>query len=234
MSRSWSSLLGRNKPILAAARRGRRAASPAAIVSWIKERESCTTSRADAGDIPIRAIQRSVPAVALAVLCLWPWRPAGALSTSWPAPPSIEFGELYRAVEMAGLFPDQKTFADAIPREPPAEGDGGLRPAETSAGFDLRAFVDRHFEQPSRHFDVFTPRADRDVRAYIRNGVGGVAAQAGRNRALFVALAPGPPLRRSRREVQRNLLLGQLFRHAGPRAGRQMLSRATCSTISLR
>jgi hypothetical protein len=46
--------------------------------------------------------------------------PALALSTDAPAPPSVEFGELYRAVEMAGLFSDQKTFADAIPDEPPA------------------------------------------------------------------------------------------------------------------
>src|SRR5207244_772009 len=40
---------------------------------------------------------------------------AASPSTTLPEPPSVEFGELYRAVEMAGLFPDQKTFADAIP-----------------------------------------------------------------------------------------------------------------------
>ena len=45
--------------------------------------------------------------------------PATTFSTSLPAPPSVEFGELYRDVEMAGLFSDQKTFADAIPHEPP-------------------------------------------------------------------------------------------------------------------
>jgi len=38
-----------------------------------------------------------------------------------PEPPSVEFGEMYQAVEMAGLYPDQKTFADAIPDKPPAQ-----------------------------------------------------------------------------------------------------------------
>ena len=47
--------------------------------------------------------------------------PAAAFSPDQPAPPSVEFGELYHAVEMAGLFPDQKTFADAIPNKPPAQ-----------------------------------------------------------------------------------------------------------------
>ena len=46
---------------------------------------------------------------------------AGAFSTDLPLPPSVEFGELYRDVQMAGLFSDQKTFADAIPDEPPSQ-----------------------------------------------------------------------------------------------------------------
>src|SRR4051812_32302048 len=36
-------------------------------------------------------------------------------------PPSIEFGDLYRSVEMQSVFPDQKTFADAIPTRRPRE-----------------------------------------------------------------------------------------------------------------
>ncbi len=128
--------------------------------------ECCTTSPADAGDIPIRAIPTSVRAVALVVLCLWPWRPAGALSTASPAPPSVEFGELYRAVEMANLFADQKTFADAIALEPPGKVMADYDRQKRLPGFDLRAFVDRHFEPP-HHFDVFRPGQDRNLRAYI-------------------------------------------------------------------
>jgi hypothetical protein len=46
---------------------------------------------------------------------------ACAFSSDAPSPPSVEFGELYDAVEMSGLFSDQKTFADAIPDEPPSQ-----------------------------------------------------------------------------------------------------------------
>jgi hypothetical protein len=46
---------------------------------------------------------------------------AGSSSNGMPEPPSVEFGELYQAVEMDGLFPDQKTFADTIPDKPPAQ-----------------------------------------------------------------------------------------------------------------
>ena len=51
---------------------------------------------------------------------------AAAFSIDLPLPPSVEFGELYRDVEMSGLFSDQKTFADAIPDEPPPPDHGGL------------------------------------------------------------------------------------------------------------
>ena len=63
------------------------------------------------------------PTCTLAVACILfsvSYRDAAlAFSSDAPSPPSAEFGELYRDVEMAGLFSDQKTFADAIPHEPP-------------------------------------------------------------------------------------------------------------------
>jgi alpha,alpha-trehalase len=91
------------------------------------------------------------------------------LSRAWPTPPSIEFGNLYRAVEMAGLFPDQKTFADAVPREPPAKIMAEHDREKLLPGFDLRAFVERHFEMPPRHFDALAAPPDEDVRAYVHN-----------------------------------------------------------------
>ena len=55
-------------------------------------------------------IDRRSALIALLVSCLSLPLPAAAFSTDQPAPPSVQFGELYHAVEMAGLFPDQKTF----------------------------------------------------------------------------------------------------------------------------
>ncbi len=92
---------------------------------------------------------------------------AVAFSTAPPEPPSVEFGELYRAVEMASLFPDQKTFADAIPDGPPAQVMADYQRRKQLPGFDLRAFVDRHFAQPPRHFNDYRPRPDQSVHDYI-------------------------------------------------------------------
>ena len=113
---------------------------------------------------------RSSLFTALVLLSLWPTEAADARASAWPAPPSVEFGDLYRAVEMAGLFADQKTFADAVPREPPISIMAEYDREKSLPGFDLRAFVDRHFQKPLRHFGTFAQRPDEDVRAYIRNG----------------------------------------------------------------
>ncbi len=113
---------------------------------------------------------RSALFATLVVLSLWPAEAADARALAWPAPPSVEFGDLYRAVEMAGVFADQKTFADAVPREPPIRIMAEYDREKGLPGFDLRAFVDRHFQKPLRHFGTFAQRSDEDVRAYIRNG----------------------------------------------------------------
>ena len=113
-------------------------------------------------------IRTAAPAVAFVLLLLSPTGRADSFSTAWPAPPSVAFGELYRAVEMAGLFTDQKTFADATPKEPPPDIVATYERENGLQGFDLRAFVDRHFAPPSRHVVAFTPQPDQDVRTYIR------------------------------------------------------------------
>jgi alpha,alpha-trehalase len=125
------------------------------------------------GRRPIRI--RPVPstsAIAFVILLLSTTGRADSVSTRWPAPPSVAFGDLYRAVEMAGLFADQKTFADASPKEPPGDIAADYEREKGLAGFDLRAFVDRHFAPPLRHLVAFTPRPDQDVRAYIRDAWG--------------------------------------------------------------
>lgn len=67
-----------------------------------------------------------------------------------PLPPSETLGDLYRDVELAHLFPDSKTFADMIPTEAPARIVAAYEAARAQPGFDLRKFVDAHFDMP-RH-----------------------------------------------------------------------------------
>src|SRR5207245_10239666 len=62
--------------------------------------------------------------------------------------PAHDLGALFHDVQVSGIFADSKTFVDARPLEPPSEIAAGYATARTSAGFNLRAFVERHFELP--------------------------------------------------------------------------------------
>ncbi len=63
-------------------------------------------------------------------------------------PPQVLFKDLFVAVQSARLYPDGKTFADAIPKAPPArilERYHAERPASAAT---LEAFVEAHFTLP--------------------------------------------------------------------------------------
>jgi alpha,alpha-trehalase len=60
-------------------------------------------------------------------------------------PPSVEYGPLYRAVELSGIFPDSKTFPDLVPTAPPAMILREFLAQKSTSGFDLAAFVRKHF-----------------------------------------------------------------------------------------
>jgi alpha,alpha-trehalase len=66
-----------------------------------------------------------------------------------PPPPSILFGRLFRDVQLAQVFPDQKTFCDEIPKEEPATILAEYAAAKNKPNFSLPAFVMAHFRPPS-------------------------------------------------------------------------------------
>jgi alpha,alpha-trehalase len=66
-----------------------------------------------------------------------------------PLPPQALFGDLFATVERSGVFPDGKTFADAVPRESPElilEAYRADRPGSSQA---LERFVTQYFTLPS-------------------------------------------------------------------------------------
>jgi neutral trehalase len=73
---------------------------------------------------------------------------AALASVPVPPPPDVLFGELFRAVQMAELFADQKVFPDAIPLFDPEQILADYTAERAQAGFDLRAFVEAHFALP--------------------------------------------------------------------------------------
>ncbi len=62
--------------------------------------------------------------------------------------PARDLGPLFRAVQLGGVFEDSKTFVDARPLDPPADVAKRWVAERDRPGFDLGAFVRRHFELP--------------------------------------------------------------------------------------
>jgi alpha,alpha-trehalase len=92
---------------------------------------------------------------------------AAAAPTPAPQPPSIIYGELFDAVQRAGIFPDSKTFPDAIPKATPDVIVGAYRAERGKAGFDLHAFVARYFTLPEVPEAIYKSDRNQEVCAHI-------------------------------------------------------------------
>jgi len=95
------------------------------------------TAALGVGAAPVPASAQSVTAEPSAT---------AALTTT---PPSILFGPLFRDVQLAQIFPDQKTFCDLLPDEPPARIVAEYQALKSSPSFSLAAFVAAHFRSQS-------------------------------------------------------------------------------------
>ncbi len=82
-------------------------------------------------------------------------------------PPSILFGSLYEAVETKALFPDSKSFADAVPDAAPSRILAEYERTKTMPGFSLSGFVARHFSVPQVRTVSYRNGPNESVRAYI-------------------------------------------------------------------
>jgi alpha,alpha-trehalase len=75
-------------------------------------------------------------------------QPASAAKT--PETPLAELKDLFVAVQMAQLFPDSKTFADAVPKFAPTEILARFHAAKPKSNDALREFVTANFTLPSQ------------------------------------------------------------------------------------
>ena len=75
--------------------------------------------------------------------------------------PQEDLGELFTDVQEEAVFPDSKTFVDAIPRQPVKEILKEYRQEQDQQDFQLKAFVEEHFILPSspslNERDTFPP-----------------------------------------------------------------------------
>jgi alpha,alpha-trehalase len=82
--------------------------------------------------------------------------------------PAHDLGAVYQNVQLSGIFPDSKTFADARPRVAPAEIVAQYDSARRLAGFDYRGFVERNFELPRAVGEGFQTDRSQTMEAHIR------------------------------------------------------------------
>ena len=80
--------------------------------------------------------------------------------------PDILLGPLFNDVQSAKLFPDQKTFADAVPKSDPLMILADYRMQHTQSSFDLRHFVEMNFTLPAEG-EKYIPPAGQSLREHI-------------------------------------------------------------------
>lgn len=92
------------------------------------------------------------------------------MSESNPSSPQQQWGPLFKAVQLAGLFGDSKLFADAVPRSRDSAGLlAAFEAQRTRPDFDLQAFVSDAFVLPESV--VVEPAASErtcDIEDHIR------------------------------------------------------------------
>jgi alpha,alpha-trehalase len=84
-----------------------------------------------------------------------------------PQPPQELLRELFVAVQTAALYPDGKTFADAVPRVSPEKILARYRAAPPDSPESLRSFVEAHFVLPADPPPVAAPSAQTTLAAHI-------------------------------------------------------------------
>ncbi len=92
--------------------------------------------------------------------------PAAKVTAAAPQPPDILFGALFADVQQAKIYPDQKTFADAVPRREPAAILAAYQQQKQQAGFDLKRFTDAEFTLPAEGAP-YHPPAGQTLRQHI-------------------------------------------------------------------
>ena len=107
------------------------------------------------------------------------------------APPDRIFAELFEQVQSQHLFGDSKTFVDAIAKSDPTTILSSYRTEHHEPGFDLRTFVERHFELPDSHVDTASDPEHLPVEERIEE-LWDILTRAADDRVEYSSLIPLP------------------------------------------
>ncbi|CAH6660100.1 alpha,alpha-trehalase [Pseudocitrobacter vendiensis] len=108
----------------------------------------------------------------------------------YPASPDILLGPLFNDVQSAKLFPDQKTFADAVPKSDPLMILADYRMQKSQTSFDLRHFVEMNFALPQAG-ETYVPPKGQTLRQHI-DGLWPVLTRTSETAEKWSSLLPLP------------------------------------------
>lgn len=110
--------------------------------------------------------------------------------SSQPQPPDVRLGPLFNAVQQAQFFPDQKTFADAVPKYNPSSVLADWQMQKNQSGFDLKRFVYTNFTLPAAG-EKYVPPAGQSLREHI-DGLWPVLTRTAKTAGQYDSLLPLP------------------------------------------
>jgi alpha,alpha-trehalase len=84
-----------------------------------------------------------------------------------PASPRKLFPGLFEAVQLGRVFRDNKTFVDAAPRQRPATILAAWNREKSQPGFQLKTFVEAHFDLPADGGTVFRTNVAAGLRHHL-------------------------------------------------------------------
>lgn len=102
-----------------------------------------------------------------------------------------QLSPLYEAVQRSGIFPDSKFFPDCTLRAAPADILGAYEQAHGRPDFDLKKFVEQHFEMPVEA-DSGYQSADKPLAQHLENLWDVLSRQPSAAAEAFSTLVPLP------------------------------------------
>lgn len=97
-------------------------------------------------------------------LCLF----LGSTLTFAQPSPDILYGDLFRAVQLAPVFEDSKTFPDCLPKQTPETILADYEAQKDQPDFDLKAFVLTHFALPPNPTSGFQTDTSNNIEEHIQ------------------------------------------------------------------
>lgn len=81
--------------------------------------------------------------------------------------PRQTYPDLFEKVQMARIYPDSKSFADAIPKKSPSEIMKAYNDLKNKQNFDLKTFVNEYFNMPESHHAAYQSDIGAGIKKHL-------------------------------------------------------------------